>query len=435
MVIVDTPDSDTIVREHRALVEQVLRECDLVIMCADSEKYLDEATWSLLRPLKDERALVCVETKASAAPSIHQDWQRRLTDAGFRVSAFFRVNSTRTFDRKISGRVPADDEFDFLALEAFLATALTADRIRRIKRSNTAGLLTKTIHTLEARVVSRAPDLDRAGKALREADAALAKEGFDLIRRRLFSESHLWSYALGREISLRSKGVIGALFRAVEAMRALPARLAGWTPWSLKSGAGHRAARLLGEDSLLDGALDLGSDELRRSFESHASQARLAMAQAGFDSHGGGAAFDRYAAALAARVEKVLRGPARDRVVARARALSSWPLALALDAPPAAFFGYTAYALVRDYLNADYWSAGELIHSGTVLAIVVAVELAAFSGLSRVLAWGARSGAARDLRLALAPGADAFTDEHAALAEAKHLAAEIGTIHTALREN
>jgi len=434
LVIVDTPDSDTIVREHRALVQQALRECDLIIMCADSEKYLDEATWSLLRPLMNERALVCVETKASPAPSIRQDWERRLGEAGFRVSAFFRVNSTRTFDRKVSGRAASDDEFDFLALEAFLARELTADRIRRIKRSNTAGLLTKTVHTLEARIVGKTPDLDRAEKALRDADAALAKDAFDLIRRRLFSEPHLWSYALGREISLRSKGFVGALFRAVEAMRALPARLAYWSPWPIASGAGHRAARLLGENNLLDGTLDLGSDALRRSFDSHTSEARLALAQAGFDAQEAVVAFDHYAEALGARVESVLRGPARDRVVGRARVLSGWPLALLLDAPPAAFFGYSAYALVRDYAEAAYWSAGELIHSGTVLMIIIAVELAVFSGLARLLAWGARSGAARDLRIALAPGAKAFAQEQASLAEAKRLVADVAAIQAALSD-
>jgi len=435
LVIVDTPDSDTIVRDHRALVQQALRECDLVILCADSQKYLDEATWSLLRPLKDERAIVCVETKASREPSVRADWERRLADAGFKVSAYFRVNSVRTFDRKISGRPAGDDEFDFPALEAFLAHELTVDRIRRIKRSNTAGLLTKTIQTLEERVAARAPDLARAEQALREADAALAKDGFDLVRRRLFSEPHLWSYALGREISLRSKGLVGMLFRAVEAVRALPARLAGWTPWSTGSGVGHRAARLLGEQGLFDAAFDLGSDELRRHYESQASAARLALAQAGFDTHAAATGFDRYASALGASVERVLRGPARDRVVTRARVLSGWPIAILLDAAPAGFFGYTAYALVRDYIQAAYWSAGELIHSGTVLGIIVAVELALFSALARLLAWGARSGAARDLRVALAPGANAFDQERAALDEARKLAGEIAAIREALSES
>jgi energy-coupling factor transporter ATP-binding protein EcfA2 len=435
LVIVDTPDSDTIVREHRALVLEALRECDLVVMCADSEKYLDEATWSLLRPLKDERALVCAETKASLAPSVRQDWLRRMADAGFRVSAYFRVNSTRTFDRKLSGRAAGEDEYDFQALESFLAKELTADRIRRIKRSNTAGLLSKTLHTLEERVGSRGADLDRAGKALREAEGALAQDGFEIVRRRLFSEPHLWTYALGREISLRSRGLVGALYRILEAARSLPARLAGWSPWPLNLGAGHRAARLLGQESLLDGPLDLGSGDLQRRFESHASQVRLAMAQAGFDARGGAADFQDYVDSLGKSVEGVLRGPARDRVISRARLLSAWPLALTLDAPPVAFLGYSAYALVRDYFNADYWAASELVHASAVFGIVLAAELAAFSALARLLAWGARSGAARDLRIALAPGADAFRAAHQSLAEAAAIVREIGEIQSALRDS
>lgn len=435
LVIVDTPDSDTIAREHRVLVQAALRECDLIIVCADSEKYLDEATWSLLRPLKDERALVCVETKGSPAPSIREDWLRRLAAEGFRVSGYFRVNSTRTFDRKISGRAPGADEYEFQALEAFLANELTADRIRRIKRSNTAGLLTKTVRTLEERVAARAPDLARADKALREAEAALAKDGFEVVRRRLFSEPHLWNYALGREISVRSKGVVGLLYRVVEAARSLPARLAGWSPWSFRSATGHHAATLLGEDGLLDAPLDLGSTELRRRFDDRASDVRVAMAQAGFDSGNSGPKFEDYAAALGHGVEDVLRGPARERVTARARLLSSWPVALLLDAAPIAFFGYSAYALVRDYFSQVYWNAGELVHAATVLGIILAAELLVFSMVARLLAWGARTGAARDLRLALAPGVAAFTAERTAIAQAQTIASEINAIQRNLHSD
>lgn len=432
LVIVDTPDSDTIAREHRVLVQAALRECDLILFCADSEKYLDEATWTLLRPLKDERALVCIETKGSLAPSIREDWLRRLAADGFRVSGYFRVNSTRTFDRKISGRAPSADEYEFHALEAFLASELTADRIRRIKRSNTAGLLTKTVRTLDERVAARTPDLTRADKALRDAEAALAKDGFDVVRRRLFSEPHLWNYALGRELSVRSKGVVGLLYRVVEAARSLPARLAGWSPWSLSGAAGHRAADLLGEGGLLDAPLDLGSTELRRRFEDRASEVRVALAQAGFDAQPGALGFDQYAAALGRAVEEVLRGPARERVVTRARLLSSWPLAILLDAAPLGFFGYSAYALVRDYFSQVYWNAGELVHAATVLGIILAAELLLFSVVTRLLAWGARTGAARDLRLALAPGIAVFTSEHESIAEAQSLATEIDSVKRGL---
>ncbi len=435
LVIVDTPDSDTIVREHRALVQQALRECDLVVMCADSEKYLDEATWSLLRPLKDERALVCVETKASAAPSIREDWLRRLGEAGIRVSGYFRVNSIRTFDRKVAGRAPGPDEYDFAALEAFLAKELTADRIRRIKRSNTAGLLAKTIATLEERVAARTPGLDEADAALRAAEAALAQTAHDIVRRRLFTEPHLWNYALGREIGLRSKGFVGALYRLVESVRTLPARLSTWSLWPVRSAAGHRAARILGDAGLFEEHLDLGSDELRRAFDSQASHVRLAMAQAGFAPIARDGEFEAFTAKLSVAVETVLRGPARDRVVARARALTSWPLAVLLDAAPVGFFGYTAFLLVTDYFQADVWTGPELIHATTVLGIMLVVEIFGLSAAARFLAWNARRAAARDLRLALAPGTHAFAAEQQTVAEARALVAQLDRASESMREN
>lgn len=434
LVIVDTPDSDTIVREHRALVQQALRECDLVVMCADSEKYLDEATWSLLRPLKDERALVCVETKASAAPSIGEDWKRRLEEAGFRVSANFRVNSTRTFDRKLSGRAPGSDEYDFLEFEKFLAKELTADRIRRIKRSNTAGLLSKTLTTLNERAGTRSAELDAADSAIRESESALAAAAYDVVRRRLFTEPHLWNYALGREISVRSKGFVGALYRLIESLRTLPARLSTWSMWPMRTGAGHRAAKLLGEGGLFEEHLELGSDELHREFESRASQVRLAMAQSGFRSIEVEDNFATFTATLGGAVESVLRGPARDRLVSRARVLTSWPLTILMDAPPLGFFGYTAFLMVTDYFRGDIWTGPELVHAGTVLGIMLVVEIFALSAAARFFAWDARRAATRDLRLALAPGTRAFGEERQAIADARALTKAIGAASDSLRK-
>lgn len=434
LVIVDTPDSDTIVREHRGLVEEALAESDLVVMCADSEKYLDEATWSLLRPLKDERAIVCVETKATPAPSVREDWLRRMEAAGFRVAGYFRVNSTRTFDRKVAGGAPAEDEYDFQALEAFLAKELTEDRIRRIKRSNTAGLLSKTVGTLAERIGSRGETLEKLEDRLRAAEAALAKDAFEAVRRRLFAEPHLWNYALGREASVRAKGLVGTLYRLGEAVRTLPARLTGWTFWPVKAGAGHRAARLLGQGELIEEHLELSSDALRRRYEAEASELRAALSQGGFTfGSADEAGWEHYEEAVSGNVERVLRGPARDRVVSRARLLTSWPLALVLDIPPLAFFGFSAYAMVTDYFQGQFWSGSELVHAGAVLLIILIVELLAVSLGGRCLAWSARRAAIRDLRLAMSAGTPVFTREREAVAEAKRNVETVGALDRSLR--
>ncbi|MBM3290031.1 MAG: hypothetical protein FJY92_07765, partial [Candidatus Hydrogenedentes bacterium] len=144
LIVIDTPDSDTVVRQHRDSVIAALRQADVVLVCGSPEKYLDEATWSLLRPLQGERTLVCVETKADLeTESVRDHWIERMRGQGFHVSQYFRVSPRRTLDRKLTGKTAAESEFDFPRLEAFLHDELNAEQARRIKRSNAYGLLTK----------------------------------------------------------------------------------------------------------------------------------------------------------------------------------------------------------------------------------------------------------------------------------------------------
>ena len=426
LVVIDTPDSDTIVKENRETVIEVLGACDLILMCADSEKYLDEATWSLLRPLQTERAVVCIETKANKeAASVREDWTARLQREGFRVSGHFRVNSLRTFDRKVAGRARGEDEYGFEALERFLYEELTKERIHRIKRSNTAGLLAKTLGTLDERVSGRRAELGQLEEVLGEAGAELAKSSFDIVRRRLFAEPHLWNYALGREMGLRAKGVVGTIFRLLESARTIPARLAGFSLWPVKAGTGHRAASMLANGELVSDHLNVTSDELRRHYAAKESELALEFAKAGFDSEAIGSGFGSFGDELDERIGGVLRGPARDRIVSRARVLTSWPLALVLDAPPLVFFGYSAYMTVVDYFSSKIWSPELFLHAATVLGIILVVELFGLSVAARLLAWSARRSAVRDLRLALLGQGNAFKGERAHLETAKKLIGEI----------
>lgn len=428
LIIIDTPDSDTIVTEHREVVIQVLAECDLILMCADSEKYLDEATWSLLRPLKSERAVVCVETKATDAPSIREHWIGALEGEKFTVSGYFRVNSLRTFDRKVSGRNAGEDEYDFGALESFLYEELTQERIQRIKRSNTSGLLSKTLSTLDERVAVRSEDLARLDACLSEADADLTKKSFEIVRDRLFAEPHLWNYALGREMGLRSKGVVGTLFRLLETVRTIPARLAGWSLWPIKAGMGNRAAHILAAPELMSEGLNVTSDELHAYYTAKESEIGLELAKAGFDTDAMESSFEAYNEHLNGRIEGVLRGPARDRIVACARVLTSWPLSLGLDAPPIAFFAYSAYLTVAAYIQGDIWSTSWFLHAAVVFGIMVAIEIFGMSVAVRFLAWSTRRAAVRDLRVAFVARSRAYPNECAQLEIAQDAVNEIQSL-------
>ncbi len=425
LVIVDTPDSDTIVKEHRAITIEALARCDLILVCADLEKYLDEATWSLLRPLREERAFVCVETKASEAPGVRDHWLDRLEQHGLKAGGYFRVNSRRSLDRKLAGHAAGTDEFDFASLEHFLHRELTAERIRRIKRSNAAGLLSKTMATLDERVCARAPQLEAARKALDTADADMAKDSFDIVGARLFAEPHLWTYALGREMGLRSKGVVGTLYRLLEAGRTLPARISSWSPWPMRGGAGREAATLLGDSTLVSEDLDLSSDDLRSKYAGKRSEAMLEMARAGFAVAANGNGFDEFMRALNTRIAEVLRGPARERIVGRARMMTAWPVAIAADAPPIVFAVVSGYNILESYFTQVIFGAGFFVHAGTVLAIILGVELFGMSAAARYAAWSARQAAVKDLRVALGGNRLAFQSERDDVMQAEGMIVEI----------
>ena len=434
LVIVDTPDSDTIVKAHRESVIQVLKKCDLIMMCADAEKYLDDATWSLLRPLQHERTIACIETKASQVPSVEDHWRQRLKEEGFEAAAYFRVNSLRTFDRKLSGAGPGDDEYDFPKLEHYLYTELNNEHIRRIKRSNASGLLVKTIVTLHERVGDTGDHLGELKKALQKVDKDLAEAAIDIVERRLFSEPHLWNYALGKETSLRMKGVIGTLYKMLESIRTLPARMAQWSLWPLQSGAGHRAASLLSKpDQPDDATLNLDSRDLKRIFKTKQSELGVLLAKAGFTAKDSDDSYEDYIDELGDQIAEVLRGPSRDRIVTRARVLSSWPLAFALDIPPVAFFGVTAYNVVINYFNGIFLEWAFFIHSASVLAIIIIAELASVSIASRVLAYTARSGSISDLKKAIQGHRLAFGKERHAMEQANDIREEIAALKSAVQ--
>lgn len=447
LVLIDTPDSDTIVREHRARVVEVLRDCDLILLAGSMEKYLDEATWSLLRDLRGERTIVCVETKARGGETIREHWLARLAGQGFETAGYYRVNALRSFDRKLRGAPPGDDEHDFPALEAFLRDELTAERIARIKRSNAAGLLGKTVGQLRARLAEAEPALEQVDRLLLAAEQEVMRGGIRAIEDRLFSESHLWSHALRREMSLRGKGLSGALMRFFGALFALPARVVGWLPGvPAGGGVGRGAASLLTQRGLFQDDLDVAAGEIADQYRAKRGEMILALTQAGFDVPESDTGLDRFRDAVNARVSGVLRGPARDLLVRQARALTSWSVSLIADIPLFLFLVYFCFLVLATYLpmgglldalglgglnayrDAALFNSGFLSHSVTVLAIIVGAELLLFSGLARVFAASARVQARRALRGALLGQVLVFERERAIIAEARGLLARVARI-------
>ncbi len=435
LVIVDTPDSDTVVREHRDMVIAALSQSDLIMICGSPEKYLDEATWSLLRPLREERTMVCIETKADLElESVREHWLGRMNKQGFQISEYFRVSARRTLDRKLTGKLASQDEFDFTRLETYLRKELSTEQVRRIKRSNAVGLLSKTLTTLNERVGARVAELETLHETLLECDKKTTKDACTLIGRRIFAEPHLWNFALGREISLRAKGIVGTLYRVLEALRTLPARMSGWLRWIPRESAGRQAAALLTESNLFSQDIDIVTPDVRECYAQYHSELAVQLARAGFVHDDPEAGFTAFSEGVRRRLSDLLRGPARDRVVARARLLTSWPATLLADALPIAFIAYAGYRIVGDYFEGITLTGDYFLHASAVLAILLGVELLVLSTVSRLFAWSARARATRDLRAALLAGAIAFAPERAAVENALEAARQVDKLHMELVE-
>lgn len=433
LVLIDTPDSDTVVHQHRARVVDVLKECDLVMICGDAEKYLDDATWALLRPLQRERTMVCVETKAARAESVREHWLARLAEQGFEIDHYFRVDSRRTFDRKINGTEP-EEEFDFPALEAFLAEELSRERIARIKRSNTAGLMRKTLDTLQQRVAVNDAKLAALEERLEGYADDVRREAEALIERRLFAQSHLWTYALGREVSVRSKGLVGTLYRALEAARTLPARISTWSPFR-SGGHGSGAAALLTNHDLIGSEFDVATPALEDVYRNTESKAHLDLSRNGFEALMDTGGYTTFSHGLGKQVGGLLSSTAREHIGRQADRLTSWPVTLLLDLPPLAFFGFSAYHVVTSYFSSALLPGSWFVQAGSVLGILLFVELFGYSTAARMMAWGSRRAARNELHTRLAGTNLALLPERKAVRRARECIEEINRMSQALKSS
>lgn len=418
IVLIDTPDSDTVIRDHRERVAGVLAQCDLVLLCGSAEKYLDEATWSLLRPLAGQRAVVCVETKAAAETSpIRQDWTERLECAGLAPDAYFRVAALRAYERKLTGQAPGSGEIDFAALEDYLRTRLDAQHIVRIKRANVTGLLRTSLESLRGKLTPWRPKLEAAMTTVDTQANALAEALWQELDRRLFSESHLWVHALWREIAPRSKGILGLTLRLLAGLNSLFSAAASLRRCISPGGLGRAAAETLaGQKNAAKQALAPLAAMHAGAYE---SAVNLALAEAGFAvKPGGPGENDPLAQSLAAPFEDVLGGSTRDDAVRAARRLTAWPAALLLDAAPVAFLVFAAFKIVQEYASGVYMDPSFFVHTLAVFLILISVGYACVAGVVRLAAGRIRQRARLRLRAALAECPRAFGVQRDWVAEA-----------------
>ncbi len=430
LVIIDTPDADTIVRHHRDFVEKALAECDIIMVCGSPEKYFDHATWSLLEPFRTQRLLVCVETKADTAPSVRAHWEQRLAEEGFRVGGYFRVNALAAYQQNTEDTNSRDPDPGFQALERYLRQELTRESIRRIKDSNAAGALRTAVDGLYSQLMSRKESLSHGMRHLKQYEQELMTEAGRIIRQGLFTEPHLWRLAFGREVSMRAKGVSGTVFRVLEALRSLPARLNAWRTPAGRRAMVHRAADLLQDRDLFSNDLGLMAGALEDPYRRQQQALHVAMRQAGFDTPQAGAGYHAFSKGLDEQLARVLRGPARERLRRFAARFTSWPVTTLVEGPLWVFAGYCGWVILASFFRGELMSTAQFLHMAAVGAIIVAAQVTVITAGVYVGAALSRTAAAREARDQLANGRTAFAEEREHLETSREHLAKIEELHS-----
>lgn len=204
IVLIDTPDTDSIMKDHRNFTEKMIEKCDLILLCGNEDKYLEEATWSIIREINKERGFVVVETKMSSQKtSIMDDWLAKLKQDGIEPMAYFRVNALRALDRKLGIKSGEADmnEYDFQKLEEFLVRQLTEAKIRQIKTANVHGLIEKMIQKIDKFLDETEPAVKELEEFIRRKRIELVTQNVQIVQTEFKKESGTFYQLLKCEIA------------------------------------------------------------------------------------------------------------------------------------------------------------------------------------------------------------------------------------------
>ncbi len=240
IVLIDTPDTDTVIKEHRNFTKKMVEKCDLILLCGNEDKYLEEATWSIIREVNKERGFVLVETKISAdKPSIMGDWLEKLKQNGIEPMAYFRVNALRALDRKLGIKSEGmdTDEYDFQKLEEFFARQLTDAKIRQIKTANVHGLIEKIIQKIDAFLDKTEPAVEELKEFMDRKRREWVAQNSLIIQRELKRETGTFYHLLKDEISLELHGIFLVIVQIRDSFKNMLAIISKVIrPWRLFKG-------------------------------------------------------------------------------------------------------------------------------------------------------------------------------------------------------
>ena len=86
LILVDTPDFDSVLSPNRAAARAVFERCDAVIFVTDSVKYADQVAWQYLDLIRDRNKEAVLLVNRLKNPLSRQDFMSRLQAAGLERS-------------------------------------------------------------------------------------------------------------------------------------------------------------------------------------------------------------------------------------------------------------------------------------------------------------------------------------------------------------
>ncbi|MGL4462077.1 MAG: GTPase [Planctomycetia bacterium] len=187
-IIIDTPDMDGSVLEHRERLKAILPVADAVMYCGSPEKYHDVEVWRILLQHRGTRGFAfvlnkwdrCVGGGESIGRSPDDDFRRSLAEAGFaaplvfRTAAAFWAEARGVGGRASDGRTADAVGDDFPQLERWIDEGLSAAVMRNVKLRGVAAKMADVVERVRAMLppdwTPRALELQRDWEtALREA--------------------------------------------------------------------------------------------------------------------------------------------------------------------------------------------------------------------------------------------------------------------------
>jgi GTPase Era involved in 16S rRNA processing len=174
-VLLDSPDADSVVADHRALLEHALALADMVLVVVSAEKYVSANVLRLLSTYREGREFAFVFNKMDqiADPTVVDDFRNVVETAGFSNAPVFPISARNAILRGSDTNALPDKQFD--ALSSFIAAGLDRARVAGIVRTNLAERA-----GLAGRMVRGAlpPAWDRIAETWSEACAVAATTAF-----------------------------------------------------------------------------------------------------------------------------------------------------------------------------------------------------------------------------------------------------------------